>query len=136
MEPVFEHLGSQKVSTLKRKAPVGQVRQQTLFPCPSLGNSTAGSGEEGKKEWRNTAFLSTPLMIPKPQVQPELRGRKVRDAWNWVCSKIFCVCFYQLIILGFIIYFGFFFKFFLRPLHFFSRLHLLFIQNKSPSPNS
>jgi len=73
-----------------------------VSPLAAPEESASGSGEEVKKEGRNTAFLYFPLMICKPQVQPELRGRKVgvRHLQLGVFQAFFFL-FLQLIILVF-----------------------------------
>lgn len=143
MELVFQHLQLPEGVSPQEKGICRTGKTiDTFYPCPTPEESTSGSGEEVKKEGRNTAFLSFPLMIPKPQDQPELRGRKVgvRHLQLGVFQAFFvCFCFlkfYQLIIWGFI-YFAFFpLKFFFYLLYLFPSLHFLFIPNKTSPLNS
>ena len=140
VELVFQHLLLPEGVSPQEKGICRTGKTIDTLPLPNPEGiyirKWGGSEERGKQY----SIPLLPLMIPKPQDQPELRGRKVgvRHLQLGVFQAFFvCFCFlkfYQLIIWGFILFFSL--KFFLYPLYLFPSLHFLFILNKTSSLNS
>ena len=111
MELVFQHLLLPEGVSPQEKGicRTGKTIDTLPLPNPEGINIRKWGGSEERGKQYSIPLL--PLMIPKPQDQPELRGRKVgvRHLQLGVFQAFFvCFCFlkfYQLIIWGFILVF-------------------------------